>query len=60
MGIHNKRSKNILVKSDYYMFGLHAVKAAIENPNRKKHALWISENARAKVCLLYTSDAADE
>ena len=31
------------------MFGLHAVKAAIENPNRKKHALWISENARAKV-----------
>ena len=49
MVTHNKRSKNILVKSDYYMFGLHAVKAAIENPNRKKHALWISENARAKV-----------
>ena len=22
---------------------MHAVKAAIENPNRKKHALWISQ-----------------
>ena len=49
MGTHTKRSKNILANSDYYMFGLHAVKAAIENPNRKKHALWISQNARAKV-----------
>ena len=49
MGTHTKRSKNILANSDYYMFGLHAVKAVIENPNRKKHALWISQNARAKV-----------
>ena len=34
---------------DYYMFGLHAVKAAIENPYRKKHELWISQNARTKI-----------
>ncbi len=44
-----KRSKKILANNDYYMFGLHAVKAAIENPKRRKHALWISQNARAKV-----------
>ena len=31
------------------MFGLHAVKAAIKNPNRKKHELWISKNAEAKI-----------
>ena len=31
------------------MFGLHAVKAAIKNPNRKIHELWISQNARAKI-----------
>ena len=31
------------------MFGLHAVKAAIENPKRKKHELWISQNARTKI-----------
>ncbi len=35
--------------SDYYMFGLHAVKAAIKNPSRRKHELWISQNARAKI-----------
>ena len=34
---------------DFYMFGLHAVKAAIENPYRKKHELWISQNARTKI-----------
>ena len=34
---------------DYYMFGLHAVKAAIENPYREKHELWISQNARTKI-----------
>ena len=49
MGINNKRSKNILINNHYYMFGLHAVKAAIENPKRKKHELWISQNARAKL-----------
>ncbi len=31
------------------MFGLHAVKAAIKNPNRKIHELWISRNARQKI-----------
>ncbi len=49
MGQIKKRSKKILANNDYYMFGLHAVKAAIENPNRRKHELWISQNARAKV-----------
>ena len=49
MGLNNKRSKKILVNDDYYMFGLHAVKAALENPKRRKHELWISKNARAKV-----------
>ena len=44
-----KKYKSNKDYSDYYMFGLHAVKAAIENPYRKKHALWISENARTKV-----------
>ena len=45
----NKNYKSNKDNSDYYMFGLHAVKAAIENPYRRKHELWISENARAKV-----------
>ena len=45
----NKRSKTNKEHSDYYMFGLHAVKAAIENPNRRKHELWISQNARDKI-----------
>ena len=49
MGLNNKRSKKILANNDYYMFGLHAVKAAIENPKRRKHELWISQNARTKV-----------
>ena len=49
MGVYNNKSKNIKENSDYYMFGLHAVKAAIKNPNRKKHKLWISKNARAKI-----------
>ncbi len=49
MGKYIKRSKNIIEHSDYYMFGLHAVKAALENPNRRKHELWISQNARAKI-----------
>ena len=45
----NKKFKRNKDNSDYYMFGLHAVKAAIENPNRIKHELWISQNARAKI-----------
>ena len=49
MTARNKRSKTNKEYGDYYMFGLHAVKAAIENPNRKKHELWISQNARAKI-----------
>ena len=49
MGMYSKRTKNIRENSAYYMFGLHAVKAAIKNPNRKKHELWISQNARAKI-----------
>ena len=49
MALHKKKSKHNKGNSDYYMFGLHAVKAAIENPNRRKHELWISQNARAKI-----------
>ena len=49
MASHNRKSKPNKVNSDYYMFGLHAVKAAITNPNRTKHELWISQNARAKI-----------
>ena len=49
MNTYNKRSKNSSENGDYYMFGLHAVKAAIENPNRRKHELWISQNARTKI-----------
>ena len=45
----NKKFKRNKDNSDYYMFGLHAVKAAIENPNRIKHELWISQNAKAKI-----------
>ena len=44
-----KKYKSNKDNSDYYMFGLHAVKAAIENPYRIKHELWISQNARTKV-----------
>ena len=47
--MYSKRTKNIKENSDYYMFGLHAVKAAIKNPDRKIHELWISQNARAKI-----------
>ena len=49
MAPFNKNSKRNKDNSDYYMFGLHAVKAAIENPNRIKHELWISQNARARI-----------
>ncbi len=49
MVMNTKRTKNIKENNDYYMFGLHAVKAAIKNPNRKIHELWISQNARAKI-----------
>ena len=49
MDMYNKRTNNIKENSAYYMFGLHAVKAAIKNPNRKIHELWISQNARAKL-----------
>ena len=49
MAALNKKFKPYKENSDYYMFGLHAVKAAIENPNRKKHELWISQNARTKI-----------
>ena len=49
MALYKKKSKPKKENNDYYMFGLHAVKAAIENPNRKKHELWISQNARAKI-----------
>tara|TARA_A100001015_G_C14822004_1_gene645091 strand:+ start:135 stop:902 length:768 start_codon:yes stop_codon:yes gene_type:complete len=45
----NKKYRSNKDNSDYYMFGLHAVKAAIENPSRKKHELWISQNARTKI-----------
>ena len=47
--MYSKRTKNIKVNSAYYMFGLHAVKAAIKNPDRKIHELWISQNARVKI-----------
>ena len=47
--MYSKRTKNIKGNSAYYMFGLHAVKEAIKNPNRKIHELWISQNARAKI-----------
>ncbi len=48
MSIYNNRPKRFK-NSDYYMFGLHAVKAALKNLDRKKHELWISQNARAKL-----------
>lgn len=44
----NKKYKSKKDNGDYYMFGLHAVKAAIENPYRRKHELWISQNAKTK------------
>ena len=47
--MYSKRTKNTKENSAYYMFGLHAVKEAIKNPNRKIHELWISQNARAKI-----------
>ena len=49
MGMYSKRTTTIKENSEYYMFGLHAVKAAIKNPNRKIHELWISQNARPKI-----------
>ena len=49
MALTNKKYKSNKDNRDYYMFGLHAVKAAIENPYRKKHELWISQNARTKI-----------
>lgn len=49
MRIYNKKSKDIAENSDYFMFGLHAVMAALKNPNRRKHELWISQNARSKM-----------
>ena len=49
MNKYTKRTPPLKEKSDYYLFGLHAVKAAIENPKRQKHELWISQNAKSKV-----------
>ena len=49
MAATNRKYKPKKHNRDYYMFGLHAVKAAIENPFRKKHELWISQNARTKI-----------
>ena len=49
MVLTNKKYKSNKDNSDYYMFGLHAVKAAIKNPNRRKHELWISQNAKTKI-----------
>ena len=49
MGMYSKRTNNIKENSAYYMFGVHAVKAAIKNPNRKIYELWISQNARPKI-----------
>ena len=49
MAATNRKYKSKKHNRDYYMFGLHAVKAAIENPYRKKHELWISQNARTKI-----------
>ncbi len=49
MSVSNSRFKNTKEYGDYYMFGLHAVKAAIKNPKRRKHELWISKNAKAKI-----------
>ena len=49
MSPHSKKVKSIKGNSTYYMFGLHSVKAAIQNPNREKHELWISKNARDKI-----------
>jgi 23S rRNA (guanosine2251-2'-O)-methyltransferase len=49
MNKYTKRAPPLKEKSDYYLFGLHAVKAAIENPKRQKHELWISQNAKSKV-----------
>ena len=51
MGTYSDKNKNVKENSSYYMYGLHAVKAAIKNPNRKKHELWLSQNARAKLFL---------
>ena len=47
MGTPLNRARNIKKNSTYYMFV--APKAAINNPNRKKHELWVSQNARAKI-----------
>ena len=49
MAMYSKRSKNVKENSTYYMFGLHAVKAAINNPKRKIYELWISKNAKPKI-----------
>ena len=53
MAMYSKRSKNVKENSTYYMFGLHAVKAAINNPNRKIYELWISKNAKPKIFTNY-------
>ncbi len=47
--MYSKRTNITKENNAYYMFGLHAVKAAIKNPNREIHELWMSKNARAKI-----------
>ena len=49
MALTKKKYTSKKDNRDYYMFGLHAVKAAIENPYREKHELWVSQNARTKI-----------
>ena len=41
-----------------WLYGLHAVEAAINNPKRIKHTLWASENAIAKLNISEASDVS--
>ena len=41
-----------------WLYGMHAVEAALKNPRRTNHTLWASENARAKLPLDTIASAA--
>ena len=67
--VEKEQAKKAAAQETVWLFGLHAVRDALLNPNRQHLRLILTKNAADKladavqqsgVCLLYTSDAADE
>ena len=47
--IEKEKNKRLEDKATFWIFGLHAVSAALNNQNRKKHKLMLTKNAASKL-----------